>query len=304
MKLCVCKKSIEGNAKRCSQCKKKLKALKTLRYVEKDEELVGSSPHPSSKMTKAELALRAKETQNILEQIDLTESLSGTVLYSDFEFEWPLNPNYVSIHIVTNYTTIGQLEQFTIPSLNKVSILNFASANNIGGGWLKGSVAQEEDIARASGLVKCLSKKEIGSMYRGNQGTNGFYKNDVVFCSSVPFFRYAEGSLRDIYNVSIISCPAVNATIAKERGETRKKIDEVMESRIERILRIAVINGKTRLVLGAFGCGVFGNDPETVAMIFKRQLEGQFDGYFEQVFFAIPGSKNVNEFRSVFPNVD
>jgi uncharacterized protein (TIGR02452 family) len=41
------------------------------------------------------------------------------------------------------------------------------------------------------------------------------------------------------------------------------------------------------LVLGAWGCGAFGNDPFRTAHDFREALQRRFGGVFEEVVFAI-----------------
>ena len=61
-----------------------------------------------------------------------------------------------------------------------------------------------------------------------------------------------------------------------------------MHSRAYNILRVAFEEGVTVLVLGAWGCGVFRNDPRDVANIFHKCLvEGKFKGTFKKVVFAM-----------------
>jgi uncharacterized protein (TIGR02452 family) len=60
-----------------------------------------------------------------------------------------------------------------------------------------------------------------------------------------------------------------------------------MAERVTRILAIAAAHGHRHLVLGAWGCGVFGNDPAHVAGCFARDLDGPFAGAFEEIVFAV-----------------
>ena len=54
------------------------------------------------------------------------------------------------------------------------------------------------------------------------------------------------------------------------------------------------------LILGAWGCGVFGNDAEFVANSFKKELEEYYADTFENIIFAIPGGTNYMVFKRVF----
>jgi uncharacterized protein (TIGR02452 family) len=51
---------------------------------------------------------------------------------------------------------------------------------------------------------------------------------------------------------------------------------------------VAIKHGHTKLVLGAFGCGAFGNPPRQMAELFKKVLaEKEFYGFFSEICFAI-----------------
>ena len=40
-------------------------------------------------------------------------------------------------------------------------------------------------------------------------------------------------------------------------------------------------------MLGAWGCGAFGNDANEIAALFKRALQNHFKGVYQRVIFAI-----------------
>ena len=79
---------------------------------------------------------------------------------------------------------------------------------------------------------------------------------------------------------------------------------DLLEKRIHRVLAIARAYGHTALVLGAWGCGAFRNDPVRTARDFRRALEGPFDGAFSHVLFAItdwsPDRRILGPFRDTF----
>jgi uncharacterized protein (TIGR02452 family) len=52
-------------------------------------------------------------------------------------------------------------------------------------------------------------------------------------------------------------------------------------------LALALERNHTRIVLGAWGCGVFANDPRAVAGVFADALAGAFQGCFAEVVFAV-----------------
>ncbi|MFN2323948.1 MAG: TIGR02452 family protein, partial [Trueperaceae bacterium] len=79
---------------------------------------------------------------------------------------------------------------------------------------------------------------------------------------------------------------------------------DLLRARIHRVLAIAHAYGYRALVLGAWGCGAFANDPHRTAEDFRAALEGPFDGAFEEVVFAItdwsPERRTLGPFRDAF----
>eukprot|EP00435_Cladocopium_sp_Y103_P053240 s468_g17.t1 len=186
-----------------------------------------------------------------------------------------------------------------VEDAGNIVLLNFASAKNPGGGFLGGAQAQEESLARSSGLYPCLTKFQ-DDMYAANRKDprGGFYSDDMIFSSHVPFFRTDQGSLLPSpICCSVITCPAVNAGVVAE-GACRQKggtpVMQVMEGRLRRVLRLARARGAETLILGAWGCGVFRNTPEDVARLFRAALfspKHGFDHGFARAVFAVPDEK-------------
>ena len=64
-------------------------------------------------------------------------------------------------------------------------------------------------------------------------------------------------------------------------------------NKMRTILRIGLENGHTAIVLGALGCGAFGNPPEDIAQLWREVLlEPEFKDQFEKVVFAILDDAN------------
>ncbi|MFD1989892.1 TIGR02452 family protein [Paenibacillus nicotianae] len=196
----------------------------------------------------------------------------------------------VSKIIVNPYSTLKAVEQLTMRQRrDKVACLNFASARNPGGGFLGGSQAQEESLARSSSLYP--SQLQMTEMYDYNRKQKScLYSHYMIYSPEVTVFREDAGWLREqTYNVSIITAPAVNAGVVREREpEHVDQIGTVMLERIRYILAVAAEQGNEYLVLGAFGCGVFRNDPYEVATWFRQVLlEEKYAILFKQIVFAV-----------------
>lgn len=168
-----------------------------------------------------------------------------------------------------------------------LAVLNFASAKNPGGGFLKGSMAQEESLAYVSGLFSCLKNSPVYELNRQNM-REGLYHDTVIFSPSVPVFRDKEGNLMEepIF-CSFVSCPAVNTTVALQNGIPECVIEKIMKDRMDFFLAICVKHGIDCLILGSWGCGVFGNNIDYVAKNMIDLLSGKYYGAFQNVCFSV-----------------
>ena len=164
--------------------------------------------------------------------------------------------------------------------------LVFASARNPGGGFLRGTKAQEEDIARASALYECLST--VPDFYAHHRGDGDLrYSDRVIYCPQVPVFRDPDGTLLErpyVLSFLVAAAPNLGAILASQ-PELAGTVPAVLHRRAERVLRVAATHGHRQLVLGAWGCGVFRNRPEVVAAAFRHALT-QVPG-FDRIVFAI-----------------
>jgi uncharacterized protein (TIGR02452 family) len=200
-------------------------------------------------------------------------------------------------------------------STTSLCCLNFASAKRPGGGFLKGSQAQEESLARASGLYSCLL--QAPTYYKANRKNNrcGFYEDLIIYSPSVPVFRNDNDELiEDPWKTAIITAPAPNrGAIRNQKGLSQDEKDEEMEilieksfkGRIDMILSTAIKFGHRHIILGAWGCGVFQNDPFVVANLFKNALlQKCFEGKFDTIVFAVldlsKDCMTFNAFEEVF----
>lgn len=192
---------------------------------------------------------------------------------------------------VHNETTLNAAQRLVQEEgFSKVLALNFASAKNPGGGFLGGSEAQEESLARSSGLYHCLLEKS--EMYAINKKWKSLlYTDHMIYSPDVPVFRDDESILLEKpYLLSFLTAPAVNAGwyLKRENGG-QAKIRETMCQRLEYLLTVALNQKHKVLVLGAWGCGVFQNNPQEVAQYFAQFLlsEGKFHKKFQKIVFAV-----------------
>ncbi|MEU8256481.1 TIGR02452 family protein [Micromonospora inaquosa] len=182
--------------------------------------------------------------------------------------------------------------------------LVFASAKNPGGGFLGGAKAQEESIARSSALYPCLlAAPEFYAFHRGQPDLR--YSDRVIYSPGVPVFRDDRGNLLDQpYSTAFLTAAAPNlGAILRNQPEHAADVPAVLARRARRVLEVAAAHGHRTIVLGAWGCGVFRNDPATVAGAFADAL--QVVDRFDHVVFAIhdglPGTPVYRTFAKRFP---
>ncbi len=169
----------------------------------------------------------------------------------------------------------------------RVCVLNFASAYLAGGGWLRGSQAQEEALVRVSALYPSLLAAPRYYAYH-KQRQDPMHSDYAIYSPAVPVFREARGELLSApWPCSFVTCPAVQAKKVRAAGGSEGAIESAMARRVARVLAIMALHGHDAIVLGAWGCGVFGNAPETIAELFASQLRGEFTGVFSAVDFAV-----------------
>jgi putative RNA 2'-phosphotransferase len=204
---------------------------------------------------------------------------------------------------VTGETTIEALVRLARLD-GHLGCLNFASAKRPGGGFLGGAQAQEESLARASGLYPCLQTQP--DYYSRNKAFgSALYLDTVLYSPNVPFFRDDNGGWFDApVLASVITAAAPNVSALKEaRKYDAEDVAEVLHNRSDFVLAIAAHHKIDRLVLGAWGAGVFGNDPAQVARIFAALLRGTYAGAFVEVVFAVLGTRETSANHRAFADV-
>ncbi|MEO8704400.1 MAG: RNA 2'-phosphotransferase [Kofleriaceae bacterium] len=204
---------------------------------------------------------------------------------------------------VTGETTIAALRRLAGKG-GHLACLNFASAKNPGGGFLGGAQAQEESLARSSGLYPCLLTQSA-HYDRNRANHSALYLDLAIWSPLVPVFRDDDGTWLDRpVLASVITCAAPNAGALRQQGKLDlKTLEATLRRRADFVLAIAAHHAVERLVLGAWGAGVFANDPALVAAIFGALLANRFANVFPEVTFAVmggPGDANYDAFAARF----
>ncbi|PZG04859.1 TIGR02452 family protein [Nonomuraea aridisoli] len=220
----------------------------------------------------------------------LEAALAGTVSHAPGDPVEPPAPR-PGVRTTFEVTPEGSLQaarRLHLDGAGHIAVLNFASARNPGGGYLGGAKAQEEDLCRHSLLYFCLLRAP--DYYAAHRASPDLlYSHRVIWSPGVPVHRGNGGGLvADPFPVSFLTSPAPNAgeVLRRDPGR-REEIRRALHERAGRVLGVAARHGARRLVLGAWGCGVFRNDPREVAAAFHEHLTGAYATAFDQVVFAV-----------------
>lgn len=159
-------------------------------------------------------------------------------------------------------------------------LLNFASYRHAGGGFVTGAWAQEEAICHDSTLYNVLCGFE--NFYDENEKTlnRSLYTDRAIYSPNIIFERDGKSA-----ECSVITCAAPNFGAARGHGVTQTENEKVLARRVDFVISIAEEQGVDTVILGAWGCGVFGQDPAVVARLFKERLE---KSSLKRAVFAIP----------------
>jgi uncharacterized protein (TIGR02452 family) len=221
-------------------------------------------------------------------------AVAGTVLYRPQDLERLVASRVVGtgaprISVTAESTADASKRLVQDEGVARVVALNFASARHPGGGFLGEAKAQEEDLARRSALYECLLSQP--AYYGANRAESSLlYTDHIIYSPEVPFFRDQRFEfMESSFLVSLITAPAPNAgAMLPREPKAGPRILATLESRAAKVLAVAADKNHRCLVLGAWGCGAFRNDPKVMADIFARLLDSpSFAGAFDHVVFAI-----------------
>ena len=223
----------------------------------------------------------------------------------EYDLDWrpdpPPAPRARTVVVVRDQTTLAAARDLVAENRTPVA-LNFAAGTHPGGGFRSGATAQEESLAWSSGLFACLKDRTYYDHHRAHP--DPLHSEWAIYSPRVPVFRDDEGRLlEEPWECAFITCAAPNARrLDVDDAGVRTRIRAAMEVRVPRVLGIAAGHGHAAVVLGAWGCGAFGGNPDDVARTFADALAGPYDGVFNQVTFAIfdasgEESQNLRAFR-------
>ena len=175
-----------------------------------------------------------------------------------------------------------------------VICINMANQYEMGGGWVKGRLAQEEMLMSRTSLSASLKTIEY-PLYDfscvASHGVTVLRKDEKEGMAFLP------PEERWSFNVLTVAGFDLNQ---KDKTLPPKPFTNEMligtRIKIESMFALCANEGMDVLVLSALGCGSFKNPPVLVSAAFRAVIE-QYAGYFDKIYFGIysdPGRPNPN----------
>lgn len=241
------------------------------------------------KENRAQQAVRHTEEMQEAYGADIAQTVRDTVIY-DTDFVWGEMKVCRTEITVEALDSVSAVLKYAGDCGGRTAVLNFASFKHPGGGFINGSRAQEECLCAESNLYNVLSQfTEEFYGWNIQHSNRTLYLNRGMYSPGIIFRRDEQAVSCDV-----ITCAAPNKSAARRyQGVSDEENREALRSRIRFVMDMAAKNCVDTLILGAYGCGVFGQDAGEVAEIFKEHLQTTHR-CFGKVIFAIPESRDGN----------
>ena len=229
----------------------------------------------------------------------LTESSYENSLYYTEEYYKEHKPaDRDTIFVFDNKTSVESALGYILAG-RKVCILNFASYKHPGGMYMEGSMAQEESLCHASNLYNILERFTPFYEYNNHNLNKALYTNRAIYTHNVCFkahppFHYA--------TADVLTCAAPNASAYFRYNNDFDLYMKTLYSRIIFIRDVLADHKNVEVfIAGAYGCGVFGNNPQYVRDAFISVFKNSDYIKDKLIVFAVPGDDSNTQ---VFSNID
>ena len=185
-------------------------------------------------------------------------------------------------------------------------ILNMASPLRPGGGVLSGATSSEEFLCARTTLLPSLKESFYRLPERG-----GIFSSDVLVLRNARGLGDAQGEIPatqrwyvDVVSAAMLRFPELEGG-EEEEGEKRLSRGDrrEVEEKMRGVVRILAAKGVRRVVLGAWGCGAYGNPVRDIGEAWGAVLVGRKREVWmgaEEVVFAITERRMAEEFAQAF----
>lgn len=226
----------------------------------------------------------------LINDIKLPIAISHKIDYSDIpkiaKIKNPITKTSVRFHRMK--TDECAIHYFKNGFGKRIAVMNFANRFGHGGGYLNGAMAQEEELCRViPELYTSISKIE----YPFKEDSIIITPNAKIMRNNLDYSLFCD---RKYYPVSVVTAAAPNL---RHEAYDEDRITRTLENMYLSIYRF--LPDTDTLILGAWGCGAFGNDPDKMSRIMNR-MNLMYGGGFKNVVFAVPDigpNKNADIFE-------
>lgn len=222
-------------------------------------------------------------------------------------------PVQIRLQVADTFQAAAHLlesSKFKNAKSSRVAVLNMASPLRAGGGFLNGASAQEESLCMRSTLYPALKDEfyrlpEFGGVYTPDimvfrphhEGAQDLPKNERFFV--------------DVVSSAMLRHPDTEEDEEGEKIYASQQDRRIVEKKMQAVMNMVRAKGVRRLVLGAWGCGAFGNPVKEVAAIWKKVLLQTQSGTSEaqeyagmDIIFAINDKNMAMAFARHFGNIE
>lgn len=226
---------------------------------------------------------------------EIAKSVDGSIIYDDFRKYRNNNTKFIDPITVTVVPTDTVSAVLSNPG-RKLAVLNFASYKHPGGMFLQGSRAQEECLCHESNLFNVL--KQFKKQYYNENAKHSnynLYGNEILYSPDILFERNGVALYADVITSAAPNLKAFYKYSNKQYD--MGYINNMIKSRMRCIFNSAWANEVDTIILGAWGCGVFGNSPENIAKLFHEVMKEYFHDFcsIRHYIFAIPYDQNTQD---------
>lgn len=160
-------------------------------------------------------------------------------------------------------------------------VLNMASDKKPGGGVRNGAMAQEEELFRRTDYHRHLpcNLYPLGD-------TTALYSPAVTTFRAAGSYQKCRAFQTAFLAAAAIRQPAVVNDKSKQLDYLHEADRDLMRCKINGIFAIGAAQKRDSLVLGALGCGAFGNPPHAVAKLYHDAIQ-RWGGCFNKIGFAV-----------------
>ena len=238
------------------------------------------------------------DTNRIKESVQIYDDANKEVIINSV---FAFNPD-MKIKVVSSGTV--NAAYYYKRGVNSVAMLNFADAKKPGGWPEDGAPTQEENMCRTTNMFEALILDEcMQKYYLKNNKKQTVDHIDEAYSDTIIYLRDVV-ILKDDVTYERVNPKCVDVIVCPAPCGNLKNVEAVLIPRMRALVKAAYDNGVTDLILGAWGCGAFGQKPKVVAKCFAKVLKEL--PLFDSVIFAfkqtIEGLEEKDSTKNIFKN--